>query len=151
MTFIIGLGMQVLAETAELKRAEALELASQWAELKKGAEEARRRQQMIWQEARAFGDALNGDKDQGLDQHMREPTVASELTNGQGQVCAFPQNNALPLSCTLSFTARWRLCLRCFRLHLGEGHHLLALATAKVDECVCLAAMYPSKGDDSQH
>ncbi len=77
----------MLAETAELKRAEALELASNWAELKKQAEEARRRQQMIWQEARAFGDALNGDKaDQGLDQHMREPTVASELANGHGQV-----------------------------------------------------------------
>ena len=78
--------MQVLQETAELKRAEALELASQWAELKKGAEDARRRQQMIWQEARAFGDALNQDQEGGLDEHLRKPTVASELANGGDQV-----------------------------------------------------------------
>ena len=76
----------MLAETAEMKRAEALELASQWAELKREAEEARRRQQMVWQEARAFGDALNKDQEGGLDEHLREPTVASELANGHGQV-----------------------------------------------------------------
>lgn len=89
--------MQVLAETAELKRAEALELASQWAELKKGAQEARRRQEMMWQEAQAFGNGVNnGDKDQSLDQHMREPTVASELANGHGQVPnACPSSDAV--------------------------------------------------------
>ncbi|KAK9841337.1 hypothetical protein WJX74_004103 [Apatococcus lobatus] len=83
---------QVLAETAEMKRAEALELASNWAELKRGAEEARRRQEMVWQEARAFGDALNKAQEGGLDEHLREPTVASELANGNGQGQSQQQN-----------------------------------------------------------